>query len=45
MVEYGYEAGYTAIRKQIIPATAKHGGDFTKYTFDLLNRTVPGWMK
>lgn len=47
MVNYGYEKGYKAIREQIYPSLLKTQPepDLSHYTFDLLNRTAPGWMK
>lgn len=46
MVSYDYTSGFRAIKYQIYSSMLKTGiGDISRYTFDLLNRTAPGWMK
>jgi len=46
MVSYGYDKGFRAIKRQLIPAITETGvGDISKYTHDLLQRTCEGWMK
>ncbi len=46
MVRYDYLSGFRAIKHQIIPSMLKTKiSNLEKYTFDLLNRTCPDWIR